>query len=210
MEIQVKKYVRVLPGKVWLNGEVYVESQSPCVDGQAFLSDVYNRTGADYRKFFKMDKLSKLGFLAAELLMEGFDREQPKEDTGILLFNRSSSLDTDEHFQETIRNDADYFPSPAVFVYTLPNIVAGEIAIRHKIHGETAFYVLPDFQSRTVTEVVRETMRAAGLTCALAGWTEAHRDALDAFVMLCENGGDDGLFPLTPENVERVRNEITY
>ncbi|MDR3268220.1 MAG: hypothetical protein LBT83_04045 [Tannerella sp.] len=205
MDIRIGKYSRVLPGKAWLNGEVYLEN--PLCDGLTFLTEMYNRLGIDYRKFFKMDRLSKLGFLAAELLMDGFDPEQPNEDTGIVLFNRSSSLDTDGQFQQTILRDGEhYFPSPALFVYTLPNIVTGELAIRHKIHGETAFYVLPHFRGELPAEIIRATLSSAGLRYLLAGWTEAYRDDTEAFMMLCEAGGDanDGSLPLTPENVERI------
>jgi hypothetical protein len=208
MEVRIRKYSRVLPGKAWRNGEVYLDAaDAPAADTQVFLTHLYNRLGVDYRKFFKMDRLSKLGFLAAEMLMNDFDREQPKEDMGIILFNRSSSLDTDEHFQATIlRDGASYFPSPALFVYTLPNIVTGEIAIRHKIHGETAFYVLPQFRSEPITEIIHSTMSSAGLRYALAGWTEACRDETEAFMMLCEAGGDtEGSLPLTPEQVEALR-----
>ena len=42
-------------------------------------------------------------------------------------------------FQETIQHADSYYPSPALFVYTLPNIVTGEIAIRNKYYGETSF-----------------------------------------------------------------------
>jgi hypothetical protein len=189
MEIRVKKYIRIVPGKVWLNGAAGFESVRK-EDPQAFLTEVYHWLGVDYRKFFKMDLLSKLGWLASEWLMAGFDPEQPKEDTGIVFFNSCSSLDTDRRFQETIRSREDCFPSPAGFVYTLPNIVAGEVAIRHRIHGETAFYVLPRPDVRRMTAILCDTLASAGLKYLLAGWLEACGDTLDARVMLCTNGGD--------------------
>ncbi|MDR1676555.1 MAG: hypothetical protein LBR86_08835 [Tannerella sp.] len=183
----MKKHIRIVPGKVWLNGTAGFESASNG-DVRAFLTEVYQWLGVDCRRFFRMDLLSKLGWLASEWLMAEFDPEQPREDTGIVFFNSCSSLDADRHFQETIRNPEACFPSPAEFVYTLPNIVAGEVAIRHRIHGETAFYILsrPDF--RRMTAILYDTLVSTGLNYLLAGWLEACGDTLDARVMLLCSG----------------------
>lgn len=207
MDIRIRNYCRVTSGTVWLNGEAYLEPDCRPFDAQRFLSDIYKRSGIDYRKFFKMDTLSKLGFLCAELVLSPFDKEQPKEETGIILFNRSSSLEADEAYQQTIREKDNYFPSPSVFVYTLPNIVTGEIAIRNRIHGETAFYVFPRFQSRQVEEIIRGALHASGLRYLLAGWTEVYQGQTEALMMLCERGGtaDDSL-PLHPERLEELWN----
>jgi hypothetical protein len=153
-----------------------------------------------------MDVLSKLGFLASELLLAGSDRETPKEDTGIVLFNRSSSLDADLKFQITIQGRGNFFPSPSDFVYTLPNIVTGEIAIRNKIHGETIFYVLPEFQGNTVYEIIEETLTFSGMNHLLAGWTEvdAFADTPDCIMLLCEKSGNSSLLPLTSENINKL------
>ncbi|MDR1336045.1 MAG: hypothetical protein LBK22_04360 [Tannerella sp.] len=202
MDIRVKKYIRITSGKVWLNGTPAFESDRHG-DSRAFLTEVYHWLGADCRKFFKMDLLSKLGWLASEWLMAGFDPEQPKEDTGIVFFNSCSSLDTDIRFQETIRDREACFPSPAEFVYTLPNIVTGEVAIRHKIHGETAFYVLPRPDSRRMAAILCDTLPAAGLNCLLAGWLEACGETLDARLMLC-GSGSDGLCPLDARSMKNL------
>jgi hypothetical protein len=172
----IKSYCRIIPGKVLLNGDVYFESTDKQCTAHDFFSAVYERLGADYRKFYKMDVLSKLGFLASELLMEGIDKETSKEDMGIILFNRSSSLETDNRYQKTIQNKDDFFPSPAEFVYTLPNIVTGELAIRNKIYGETAFYVMSDFQEDIIIDAVNNAINFAGMKRVLAGWVE-----VDAF-----------------------------
>jgi hypothetical protein len=186
MTIQLKNYCRILPDRLLLNGKVLFESAQKPVEMHRFLSDIYNHLGIDYRKFFKMDALSKAGFLASELLLKDFDRDQPKEDMGIIFFNRSSSLDADEAYQQTIREKDNYFPSPAVFVYTLPNIVAGEIAIRNKIHGETAFYVARDFQIGLIEEIARGAFTDTGLKYLLTGWIEIYQGALDVCMMLSE------------------------
>lgn len=193
MDIQIKKYCRMMSGKVWVDGEMFLESGGESSGNAQFLSDIYHRMGIDYRKFFKMDALSKVGFLSSEILLHGFEKEQPKEDMGIVLFNRSSSLEADSNYQQTIRHDSDYFPSPAVFVYTLPNIVTGEIAIRNKIHGETSFYVFSQPEVQPMIDISREMMLSGGLNYLLLGWLEVYQDRMDSWMVLLEK------VPQTPE-----------
>ena len=86
-----------------------------------------------------MDNLSKLGWLASEVLLKNsFDKEnyQPEE-IGIVLANANSSLDKDIKYWESVQDMA----SPSLFVYTLPNIVIGEICIRNHFKGENALYI---------------------------------------------------------------------
>lgn len=102
------------------------------------LVELYRTHIGDYPKFFKMDPLCRLGLVTTELLL----KQSPKADYGVLLFNRSSSLADDTAFQATIQDRGNWFPSPALFVYTLPNIVTGEISIRNHFQTETNFMVL--------------------------------------------------------------------
>ena len=165
-----------------------------------FFSSVYEYAGIDYRKFYKMDALSKVGFLASELLLKGIDREEPKQDIGIILFNKSSSLEADMKYQKTIQDSDNYFPSPADFVYTLPNIVMGEIAIRNKIYGETVFYVMSDFSPKSISEMIDNTLNHGGLKCVLAGWVEVNVDnTLNCLMLLCAKQLSD--FPVGLENI---------
>lgn len=203
MDIRIKKYGRILPGKVLLDGELFFESAQAAAEQSTFLSAIYQRLDIDYRKFFKMDALSKAGFLLAELLLNEFEREQAKEDMGIVLFNRSSSLDADRAYQQTIQDKTDYFPSPAVFVYTLPNIVTGEIAIRNKIYGETAFYVLSQLLTQPMEEIIRATMSSGDLKHLLAGWLEVSDNTIEGFMMLCEAGTGEGEL-LSPEKMRSL------
>ena len=214
--IILKSYCRIVSGRVTLNGELFFDSNStPDINrsltsnvdrklisnvdhsfspeeklrlAHEFFSAIYGRLGVDYRKFYKMDALSKLGFLASELLLQGIDKEAPKEGMGIALFNRSSSLETDSRYQKTISDKDDFFPSPAEFVYTLPNIVTGEIAIRNKIYGETAFYVVVDFQGDRLCEAIENMINFADMKRVLAGWIEvdAFTGEYNGFMVLCE------------------------
>jgi len=138
------------------------------------LSQLYRNIGMSYPKFFKMDRLCKAGILGAEMLLKDydFDHENVKADWGIILMNSASSLDNDRRYQETIAED-NYYPSPAVFVYTLANIVTGEIAIRHKIGGESSFYVMPKFDQNLMEEVIGQAFTAnPELTHIICGWVD--------------------------------------
>ncbi|MDB4497786.1 beta-ACP synthase [Gammaproteobacteria bacterium] len=90
-------------------------------------------------KFYKMDDLSKLGYVLSEQLMQQITLPADKSRVALLLCNESSSLVSDSKHQLLI--DQQEMVSPAIFVYTLPNIVSGEICIRHKIKGENTFLI---------------------------------------------------------------------
>lgn len=139
------------------------------------LNGMYRSLIGDYPKFFKMDALCKLGFIAAELLLRDFTTEE-KENAAIALFNRNGSLITDRNYQKTIASADNYFPSPALFVYTLANIVTGEIAIRHKIYGESSFYILDSNDDRCIDEVASDIFLTSSPTMVLTGWVDYEDD----------------------------------
>lgn len=131
--------VAIRDNKVIVNGSFVFETAVD-TDPITFFKEIYKFLGLNYLKYFKMDPLSKLGFLAVELLLSKTDT-QNKENYNILLACSHSSIESDTQFQTTIDDATNYFPSPALFVYTLPNIVIGEIAIRHQIFGDNCMYL---------------------------------------------------------------------
>ena len=156
------------------------------------LVELYRKEVGDYPKFFKMDPLARLGFVASEMLL----KECPKADYGVLLFNRSSSMADDLAFQATIQSHTEWFPSPALFVYTLPNIVTGEIAIRNHFQTETNFMVL----DAPHTDIMAEQIAlAAQRGPQIAGWCE-----VDA------NGKNMAALIAVPQNTskETIENEL--
>lgn len=142
--------------------------------GADMLNEAYRHYVNDYPKFFKMDGLSKLGFLASELLLQQLDEERfvPREDRAVVLFNRSGSIEADRHYQSTISDADNFFPSPSVFVYTLPNIVTGEIAIRNKYLGETSFCVLDHQDEPKMQQVIEGAFQDGVTTSILTGWVD--------------------------------------
>ena len=96
-----------------------------------------------------MDDLSKLSFLAADVLLKNEQLDTEGENNiAIVLSNRASSLETDRAHQKTIQDQNNYFPSPAIFVYTLPNICIGEISIKHKLYSENSFFIFDNFNAQ--------------------------------------------------------------
>lgn len=105
------------------------------------LTALYRQYVNDYPQFFKMDGLSKLAFIATELLLQstGETRFVDRDDRAVVLCGVTGSLATDKLYQQTINDKDNYYPSPSLFVRTLPNIAVSEIAIRNHYHGETMF-----------------------------------------------------------------------
>ncbi len=139
------------------------------------LSEYYRRNIGDYPKFFKMDGLCKTGFIASEILLQSLPADI-KSDIAIVLFNRSGSLVTDRKYQQTITSEENYFPSPAIFVYTLANIVTGEIAIRHKIMGESSFYIMSENDTGLQNDIAMECYLTSNPSMVLTGWVEYEND----------------------------------
>src|SRR5512136_1116975 len=145
MELLITRYIQLQDRRVSLNGIVEYVSEVESVD--ALFRSVYRHYHIDYPKFFKMDNLCKLAFLSAEILLRDTDilQKYPGEEVAIILENASSSLEYDQKHVESIRDRNKYFPSPSVFVYTIPNIMVAEIAIRHRVKGENAVLILEQF-----------------------------------------------------------------
>ena len=134
------------------------------------LTEIYKNEVGDYPKFYKMDRLSQLAFIAVELLMKRVG-DIDAEHTAVILFNSTSSIVSDNRFIDTIKAD-NYFPSPAAFVYTLPNITTGEIAIRHGIKGETSFYILPDKDETLMQQILQASTQDRDTKAIISGWID--------------------------------------
>lgn len=146
---------------------------SVSLDASCDLVAEYRALGVAYPKFFKMDTLSRLGFVAVEILLSAHPslrESMDPEHTALILANRSASLANDCDYEATISDPANYFPSPALFVYTLPNIVTGELAIRHGLFGETAFFILE--KETDLQPIIDATFRCSDITSAIVGWLE--------------------------------------
>lgn len=167
-----------------------------------FIKTCYKHFQCDYSKFYKMDKLSKLGFVASEILLADTDIKSYKDsDVGIILANASSSLNNDRDYQQTIET----LPSPAVFVYTLPNIVIGEICIRNNFKGETNFFVQETFDTSFMVDYVASLASLSSDPAYIVGWVEIDmNDNYDALLLLVENS--NGLVEFDTTELQKIYN----
>ena len=82
----------------------------------------------------------------------------------------------DREYAKSIAVGDDYFPSPSLFVYTLPNIVCGEIAVRNGYHAETSFYILPHKDENMMHQVLASTFLDETIQSILTGWIDYEDD----------------------------------
>ena len=160
--------VKISPSEVLIDGRAV--SLPEGLSGKEILTFLYKEKVGNYPQFYKMDLLSRLGFVASELLLKD-DRCAGTDSRAVIFFNRSSSLMTDRRYLETIAED-NYFPSPSLFVYTLPNIITGEIAIRNKYNGETSFFILPERDEKAMEKVLSAAFLDKKTSSAIAGWLD--------------------------------------
>lgn len=170
-----KIHVLITPERVCVDGRDIAFTGT----GKTMLTDLYKRYVGDYPKFYKMDRLSQLGFIASELLLQAEGRERFKDcdDRAIILFNHASSIMADRQYLSSIETPGQFFPSPSLFVYTLPNIVAGELAIRNHYHGETTFCILPERQDDVMRQVLQACCQDETTRSILGGWVDYQDDA---------------------------------
>lgn len=159
--------VHILPDGVTLDGRpLPIQSQ-----GAGLLNEIYRKYVGDYPKYHKMDALSRLAFLATELLLSRGDVPQ---DSGraTILFNRTSSVVADRCHLGSIAKPGEFYPSPSVFLGTLPNIATGEIAIRHGYTGETSLYITDFRDEALMKNVIGSSFSLGGFRSLICGFVD--------------------------------------
>lgn len=210
----INSYAHIKHNQVSVNGEIVFQSNSSLSLAE-FLSEAYKTLGVSYPKFHKMDAQCKLGFLCSEFALKGtsFLTENDLSKTAIVLSNAASSLETDRIHQHSIDDKSNYFPSPAVFVYTLPNITIGELAIKHKITGENAFFVSEQLDTELLVNYT-ESLMQGGSEAAIVGWVEVDGANFEAFIFLAEKQKDtnkNAIFkPLNQTSVITIYNQTIW
>lgn len=176
--------------KAILNGTVVFEK--PWQDAAGFLLDMYKHSGINYPKFYKMDKLCKLGFLGGELLFSDPDvfEGYGKDEIAIVLYNANASLEADQLYFNTVSDMA----SPALFIYTLPNILIGELCIRHGIKGENVFFIQETFEVESMIDYVALLLEQDIAKACLCGWVDFLGEDYKACLMWVEKNKSGELF----------------
>jgi len=181
-EYYIKTFCSIKNNTVSLNGStVYSDGNT---EFSEFIKAAYKALDTKYSKFFKMDALSKLAFLAADVLLKNENLNEEKNDIAVILSNKASSIDTDRKHQKSIENKEDYYPSPAVFVYTLPNICIGEISIKYKLFSENSFFIFDSFNAQHLLDYANSLLSTNKTEKVLCGWVELDGDQYDAYLYL--------------------------
>ena len=190
-------------GRIYVDGHcVFTGTQA---EFSAFSTAAYKALELDYPKFHKMDNLSKLGFLTAECLLSGgilpagFEADQ----TGIVVANAHSSTDTDLRYNAQVQQSV---ASPALFVYTLPNIVLGEICIRHGLKGENTLFVAEQYDAKTQVEYVTSLFEQQLLDRCVGGWVDFYNTQYRAFFYLAALSTEPSLPEYTTASVAALFN----
>ena len=185
-------FIHITDKGVWVNGNPVFEEAFADSSKKPF-GAIYKSLGIAYPKFYKMDSLSKLGFIGAEIVKKQVDFEKYGDQAISQIFTNSySSLDTDLKHQEPINKKA--MPSPAIFVYTLPNIVMGEIAIRNHFYGENIFTLADDFSPEKWLDLVDVQFKMNKAEAVLGGWIDLMENSFDLRLFFVEKDNVNGQY----------------
>ena len=184
-KLYIQSYCKINNGTIFLNGNSIFSSTTNSFPD--FIKEASINLHTDYPRLFKMDNLSKLAFLATDILLN--NNSEKNQNTAILLSNRASSLDTDRKHQESITDKEHYYPSPSVFVYTLPNICIGEISIRHQLLSENSFFIFERFNAEHLYVHANQLLKTKKADRVLCGWTDFDNESYEAFLYLVSENG---------------------
>jgi len=190
------------------NGVILIQSE---LEGFNNISkDIYHQLDSTYGKFFKMDPLSKSAFLCCEALMDGIDITVNKSKIGVFLANKSGSLDTDERYQEKTFTEQGIVSNPSIFVYTLPNIMIGEICIRHGFKGEQVMWVDQAFDADYISKYVNLLFDNNIIEACVMGWVENYNDKENVFLSWIESEHEQVIQSkdLNSNNLNSIYNQL--
>ena len=194
--------------EIALNQNVVYRTSTPDLPLNKFLREASKGLNISYPKLRKMDSMCQAAVIAVECIArdQAFGERYDRSSTGILLCNQSASLYTDINYQKSLSS----FPSPGLFVYTLPNIAVGEIAIRNGIQGENAFFVQDQFDASFFSNYTQLLMENEGVDCCLVGWLEANPDDCNVILSLVEKPKEENTkaaaYAALQQNFEQIFN----
>ncbi len=202
MNFTVAHHCRIVDNCIYKDGRLI--KKSPGLGFAEFSESAYRHFQLNYPKFHKMDNLSKLGLLGSDILLNDSKLIQyaVAEKTGVILSNKSSSLDTDLKHHRLVKSGV---ASPAVFVYSLPNIVIGEICIRNGIKGENTFFISDKYEIRSQVNYINQLFDNNILDACICGWLELLENSYHAFLYLAiKKQPDSGELFHTEESIKNL------
>lgn len=185
MNVKITSTVVIRPDACLVNGEIVLSFQENSDDG--WFRQIYRFLQPDYPKFHKMDQLSQAAFLTVELLKKEAGNvlmTSSEESVALIFANRESSSVTDSLFIDSYQRNGS--PSPSLFVYTLPNILLGELSIRNKWYGENIFAVFPKFALDYYEKNARILLDDQ-VSVILCGWVNVTEGKQEILVFTIEN-----------------------
>lgn len=176
MQITISRYLSIAGNDIFLNGKPLLSEGHMNRNAE----EVYHQLQMHYPKFFKMDVLCKWATIGAECLLK--EKEQyvyegmDKTKIAVVLMTSSGCLDVDKKYLASTAAIA----SPALFVYTLPNIMLGEICIRHGFKGEQLCMMSEAPDVEELFFWVNDLLQHKGMDACLCGWVDAIEEKQDA------------------------------
>lgn len=165
--MKLVRSIRIADGRVYDQDKVFFSHEEK--DFRSFGRKLYKYLAVSYAKFYKMSPLCQLAFLASEVLLREHNTENlDPEMVSLVLANSSSSLHSDALYRESMESK----PSPALFVYTLPNITIGEICIRNGFRGEGMFFIQESFDKGFIFDQAEALISSGRTDLCVAGWAE--------------------------------------
>ncbi len=204
--LQITQYGSACDGQVVVNGQPYLATPARSLGN--LMEQLVEHHGVSHPRFGKMDRMSQLGFSLSELILQGRNlaEEYHPYRVGVILGNAFSSLDTDLRYHDSTAK----IPSPALFIYTLPNIVIAEICIKHNFKGEHHFFVSEKPEGQPLQQYVSILFDTGRVDACLAGWVEVWRESYQGCLMLVEQGQGRDSIPFTRENIMKIYNTSFY
>jgi len=203
-KLYISQYSSIKASAVYLNGNLKFNFSS--ANFESFAETTYKNLDIKYPKFYKMDNLSKLGFLCAEIVLKNIDLSKyAPEKIGINIVNKNSSIDTDIRYNNLVSKGAS---SPAIFVYSLPNIMIGEICIRHNIKGDNLLFVSDHFDTKLQHDYVSSLFTTNIIDAEICGWIDYTENNYQAFLCLIERNEEADFLPFTKENIQQLYKTI--
>jgi len=163
----------VAAGRILYNGRVQLDLAG--LSFGEFIKQAYQALNWHYPKFYKMSSLCQLATVAARYLLQTDPlKDFDSEAIALVVANKHATLSNDQEHVASFIDRSAYYPSPSVFVYTLPNILIGEWCIQYNIKGQTAFFVQPQPDWDFLLGYSQLLLQDPDTQCCITGWVDYH------------------------------------
>lgn len=198
MTLYINNYIQWNQHGLRLNGNILPSPVGQDTHERAL--SLYQQSGISYAKFFKMDILSRVAFLCAELTGP-YPEDADRTKIATVVSTGSGCISVDKKFEESRKTLA----SPALFVYTLPNIMLGEICIRHGFKGEQICTIEAHAHTEMTWFQVTDLLSNRGTTACLCGHVEATDNDINATLMWVSKKQEQAhALAFSTENLKRI------